>query len=205
MKEHPIIFSGEMVRAILEDRKTQTRRIIKPQPNPYVCGDEVRLTYVPSIPYYQVGIFNHHPCEFREDAGFIKCPYNQPGDRLWVRETFGYHQAGVDNIVYRAKEPNARYKITDNKWKPSIFMPRWASRINLEIVNIRVERVNDIAHEDAILEGFHEGTDPNNYGTGSRARDWFAELWDSINAKRGYGWKVNPWVWVIVFKRQNNI
>lgn len=167
MKEHPIIFNTENVKAILEGRKTQTRRVIKPQP----------LTYLPE--YNQVDMFMFaYPTKYGSDTPVLaRCPYGQVGDRLWVRESFLYCNG-------------FRYKATDNdpvmKYKPAIFMPRWASRITLEITRLRVERINDISYNDARTEGFLSPA-------------MFHEKWDSLNAKRGYGWKINPWVWVIEF------
>jgi len=180
MKERPILFSGAMVRAILEDRKTQTRRIVKD-----VDG---------------------------------KNRYGVPGDRLWVRETFGYEVRSVggtphQQIVYRASKPDAVYCYGSQgqeikiKWKPSIFMPRLSSRITLEITNIRIERLNDISEEDAIAEGYEPGgwspsyNDPGNVGCVEYwpAKDEFICLWESINGKDS--WIQNPWVWVIEFER----
>lgn len=173
MKERPILFSGEMVRAILDGRKTQTRRVIKPQGEPYTI----------------------------EDVDVLKCPYGIPGDRLWVRETFAdLRGMGFGHKwAYRADTPEGsesdRIRIGYGvRWKPSIHMPRWASRITLEITDIRVERVQDITYIDAKAEGveYEKGyTDP---------REAFATLWNSINAKRDYGWAMNPWVWIIEFK-----
>src|SRR5690606_26155697 len=122
------------------------------------------------------------------------CPYGQPGDRLWVRETFAIHSSDEkikENCVYRADNQNEF--IGGAKWTPSIFMPRWASRITLEIVSVRIERVQSITEKDAIAEGVVEyepglfqvpGTD----ALALSARGCFSWLWDSINAKRGYGW-----------------
>jgi len=179
MKERPILFSGQMVRAILEGRKTMTRRVIKPQP---------------------VGAW--------AAPGKTACPYGQPGDRLWVRETFATLCPGS----YEEEKPRAgahqdiRYKASDRmadcsadirgyRWRPSIFMPRWASRINLEITAVRVERVKDISINDAHAEGM----------TGTHTLGDFRELWDSINSKRGHGWDANSWVWVVEFKRVEQI
>lgn len=140
MKERPILFSGEMVRAILEGRKTQTRRVIKPQP------DSARNSV-----FVKSGFETKHGYE-------IKCPYGQPGDRLWVRETWGLWDTDPKDgperakIFYRATDENRR-DLRYQRWRPSIHMPRWASRINLEITNIRIERVQDITEEDAKAEG----------------------------------------------------
>jgi hypothetical protein len=209
MRERPILFSSEMVRAILDGRKTQTRRVIKPQPIDVdlveiLCGNKVhyrRPTDDPMIeealklPEYQV----------RSVIAGLKenCPYGKPGDRLWVRETWAWRYGKEKYKDQRDIEYKATNEIGSGVifWKPSIFMPRWASRIMLEIVNVRVERVQDISRNDCILEGLSSKISLNNYGTGSIEKDGYAVLWDSINAKRGYGWDVNPWVWVIEFKK----
>ena len=193
MKERPILFSTEMVKAILEGRKTQTRRVIKPQPN------DIRES-----PFVKSGIETTHGYE-------IKLKY-EPGDRLWVRETWHKHSDDDDfctgEIHYRATEI-----CVGTKWIPSIFMPRWASRITLEVVNVRVERVQDICFEDCLSEGCDSGFEHydgscNHIEDGSCCQGWhygskwnFRYLWDSINAKRGYSWDANPWVWVIEFRR----
>ncbi len=190
MSSKPVLFSGEMVRAILDGRKTQTRRIIKPQPaddegnvwvgrilGPEMYEPEAYDRYgeaYPGKPIY--GIYD----EYGEWG--IKCPYT-PDDTLWVRETWAT-PGNYDHI------------------KPSLLgeaMPRWASRITLRVTAVRVERVQDISHEDALAEGSAPDAPYNNYGTGSKYRDTFAQLWDLINEKRGYGWNDNPWVWVIEF------
>lgn len=228
MKETPILFSAEMVRAILDGRKNMTRRVIKPQPPEYcdyfaIRGDE--------------------PERFRgymrpgEPTDFLlpKYPYGQPGDRLWVRETWqelniGFYKvvaykAGCNNDTFDFVHPNNTIeKIKVNTWRPSIHMPKEAARIWLEIDEIRVERVQDITENDAEWEGVggcpYEHRVCNAYGYGHDSTCWaegdclnpnkacskslrehFRELWDSINAKRGFGWDVNPWVWVIEFHR----
>lgn len=180
MKEHPILFSGEMVRAILDGRKTQTRRVITPRP---VSWD--------SEPIYNTSARGWH---FKGGEKYkYKCPYGIPGDRLWVRET--WHEATPEPgfLVYRA---TYRWP-QDFKWKPSIFMPREASRITIEVTDIRVERVQDISDEDVLAEGFRM----DNTAIFSRGYQGAMQiLWDSINAKRGFGWNANPWVWVVSFK-----
>lgn len=199
MKDHPILFSGEMVRAILENRKTQTRRVVTPQPDEEDSGlDATCLWYAPTI--IVKGMEEPGP----EVFGFSslergwKCPYGAPGDRLWVRETWGY-ACGVHGkppecdqscIGYRADNDN----IDEKNWRPSIFMPRWASRIVLEIVKVRVERLQVISHEDVIAEG-----GPFGY-SGSSDEDYFY-VWDQINGKRGFYAYTNPWVWVIEFRK----
>lgn len=177
MKEYPILFSSEMVQAILEDRKTQTRRVIKPQP-PELWGGISEIA----------AMINHSP-------------YGKPGDRLWVRETWTTHEndKGADCLLYKADVPDPE---NYGPWRPSIFMPRWASRITLEVVGVRVQQVQDISHTDAIAEGV-EDTDKAPYGFAvtSYAIANYRVLWNLINAKRGFGWAVNPWVWAIEFRR----
>lgn len=178
MKERPILFRGEMVRAILSGIKTQTRRVLKPQPS-FVnqCG----------IPFYPDG---KGPVDYRD------CPYGQPGDRLWVRETWMKPEGGA--LDYRAKwTPRDERKMpVHEKWRPSIFMPRWASRITLGITDVRVERLQMITDSDSLAEGAGHLYDAEV----ECPRAGFARLWDSINAKRGCGWNTNPWVWVVKFE-----
>ena len=202
MKERPILFSAPMVRAILEGRKTQTRRIVKPQPSgsntekdPYGW----RWKWVPTdkrIPIHEWG---------KDATGWISmlkhCPYGVPGDRLWVRETWGPCDGG---FCYRASE-RPTVKPDDGRWHPAIHMPRWASRSTLEIEAVRVERIIEISEEDAMAEGvvyrdtcWYATDDPNAipWMTASGA---YRELWESIN---GFGaWDANPWVWTIQFRR----
>jgi len=219
MKERPILFNAEMVRAILEGRKTQTRRVMKPQPK------ERTLT-----------MFWNERSWWKCDLNVECSPYGKVGDRLWVRETFAQgklvagdsiegsnppyfiEQMGSDkedDLVYRADT----FKLSDYEvdpeqpviWKPSIHMPRWASRINLKITDIRVERVQDIKTdgvwaeglnkeeyedwlEDVMCIGVPDGT------TYEQPIDLFHNLWNFINGKRGYGWDENPWVWVVEFE-----
>jgi len=177
MKERPIIFSSEMVCAILKGEKTQTRRVIKPQP----------------------------PEDMSPGEWGAKCPYGAPGDELWVKETWGVAvvpdgtTANEFLTVYKADDP----KFYCGRWHPSIFMPRNRSRIQLRIVNVWVERVRDISVEDAYAEGMRNPF----YGRGTVGGDFsvvnvmFQDLWNSINAKRGHSWESNPWVWVIEFER----
>jgi len=216
VKERPIIFSTEMVQAILEDRKTQTRRIIKPQPlweeSPTLCDDN-----------YWRGRFetlDKHSRYPDIDIEEIKCPYGIASDRLWVRETWRAEELdpyGEDGIRYKAdrafiqiensqkaseKWLDARYtkkgdRYPDGQWRPSIFMPRWASRITLEIKDVKVERVQKITEEDAIAEGCAGAFLP--------ADCEFELLWNSFNAKRGYGWNKNPWVWVVKFVKSGGV
>lgn len=188
MSEKPIIYNGQMVRAILANppRKSQTRRVIK-------YSDGGRPTHPDDIEDgWPVAYF-----EARNEYDFLPCPYGQPGDRLWVRETFA-HVPEHDCVYYRADDPTDHP--TDGSWTPSIHMPRWASRITLEITGIRVERVQDISPQDAIDEGVLPPGPPPSPRELDYAVEQFRELWDSINAKRGFGWDVNPYVWVIEFK-----
>jgi len=212
MKERPVIFNSEMVRAILSGGKRQTRRVMKPQVHSMARFADYKtdLGYPTSKTHLWAGFYL---TEDSETPGYYKCPYGKIGDRLWVRETWS---TDADIEAYRkANEPVPIvykgdwdiYGVTKEEacdvgiiWKPSIFMPRWASRIDLEIKDIRVERVQDISIDDAIAEGVC-GYPPDGHGMRSEVRRWFQEIWDSINAKRGYGWDSNPWVWIIMFKR----
>ena len=173
MKERPMLFSGPMVRAILDGRKTQTRRIIKPQPK-----------FVP---------------RWLDEGHWygLRCPYGEPGDRLWVRETWAAPHK------YDALPPrlipvgtNIHYRSTWEgpcglRWRPSIHMPRWASRVTLEITNIRAERLHKISEKDCEAEGIPMLQGGITIG--------FLELWESINGPGS--WKINPWVWVLEFAR----
>ena len=200
MKERPILFSAPMVRAILAGTKTQTRRIAK-------LNESGRVKAVGSC-------LNWH----LDDPNAINaCPYGQPGDRLWVRETW---QSLTDNGVCYSLTPPASgccvlYRATDEErwipplpWRPSIFMPRWASRITLAIENIRIERLNHISEADAVAEGvtwrkcddFQPVPIPGPYGPCSGpARAAYMELWESINGRDS--WHSNPFVWAITFHR----
>jgi hypothetical protein len=200
MKEKPILFSGPMVRAILEGRKTMTRRVVK-------LTDSGRVKEVG-------GRRNWH---LEDPNAVAACPY-AVGQRLWVRETWAdtSKESRRCPVSYRATWPPDDEECRGFAWKPSIHMPRWASRLTLEVTDVRVERVQDITEEDSWLEGCEPGDPTDNGGffpqdepdpskLGHRgwdcAKDWFSDLWDSINAARGYGWDVNPWVWCISFKR----
>lgn len=209
MKERPILFSSVMVQAILDGRKTQTRRVIKPQPELSQFGDGTWIWKGKQDRFPQV----------RE------CSYGQPGDRLWVRETwfadppydgtwdeYAFSDGIIENFSVlpdRFKSPEfvlyrSTWKGVDLRWRPSIFMPRWASRITLEIVNVRVERLLDISKVDARSEGMYCGFEPPydfRIGPYDAYTANFRRLWDKINAKRGFGWDQNPLVWVIEFKR----
>jgi len=205
MAEHPILFNGEMVRAILDGRKAQTRRVMKPQPT--ICRPSGSRD--PTFVWYP------------KDDGILRnmvetierCPYGQPGDVLAVKETWRPRGpwAGRNIVQYRADStersvivPPGHVVIVDARepWKSSATMPRWASRITLGVLAVRVERVQEISEESAKAEGCDNHCPCHNCPTPPLARFAFREVWDSINAKRGYGWESNPWVWVVEFKRQ---
>lgn len=189
-KERPILFSAPMVRAILDGRKTQTRRIVKPQPNEFIDrlhGGSLKKRFP-----YKLEDDDGNPCGigFQDDNGnYWTCPYGQPGDVLWVRETWIAPYVKTEIARYKADEPEG---CLPRKWKPSIFMPRWASRISLRVTSVRVERLNDISQTDAIAEGV-SGVNTGDFVTA------YSELWESINGTDS--WQANPWVWVIEFER----
>ncbi|PRZ56625.1 hypothetical protein BX589_101275 [Paraburkholderia fungorum] len=241
MKERPILFSGAMVRALLDGSKTQTRRVMKKQPyishtNPpqfsdvevgdlFICPDCFPTTPVRGSVIAECKSIGTYHCMGQREFAEKHSPYGVPGDRLWVRETFqgpmweegtwdpdtDYHKP--EFCEYRADGgPMPDYvDFEDNLhqgWKPSIHMPRWASRITLEVTGVRVERLQDISEDDARAEGARE-CDPVSGRevilAGASQRGSFVlhyrDIWDSFNAARGYGWNMNPWVWVIEFRR----
>jgi hypothetical protein len=175
MRERPILFSAPMVRALLAGTKTQTRRIVKG-----------------GIP-------------FDDDFEIVASPYGDPGDRLWVRESHWWFKDEPDNscgyyppkltredVEYRADGDDGR-----KVWRPSIHMPRWASRITLEVTGVRVERLQDISEADARAEGVEPNAferTADNYGS-----VLYRRLWESINGPGS--WDANPWVWVVEFRR----
>ena len=200
VKERPILFNGPMVRAILEGCKTQTRREIKN--NPLLnAGFTDEFILLPG------------------NASAFVCPFGVVGDRLWVKETFAaWYRTCIEapleyeviagnlsqwieergqqdvQIAYRADGED-----DEGGWRPSIFMPRWASRITLEITDVRVQRLQEITEEDARAEGCHPKI--NDSLPDWTAKESFKILWDSLNAKRGLDWDKNPWVWALSFKR----
>lgn len=254
VKEHPLLFSGEMVRAILEGRKTQTRRVMVPQPPRWI--DQFGFTcFTPEGHISGRGYWKGVPDEEGPGEKFFRLAYGRAGDRLWVREAFNADFAfpGFDEgfpfwqdtpaafrgaeaaryLYYRADrsivhatgsqytgwedrrsldvdtdEPRLIHEdgelLDRMRWRPSIHMPRWASRIELEVTEVRVERLQEITEADAQAEGVEpyivhplSSDEPE----GATYAMPYAELWDALNSKRGYGWDMNPWVWVISFRR----
>lgn len=209
MGERPIIMSAESVRAILDGRKTQTRRVIAPQPW------EGHGT--PLVGVYAPTIVDRHGEEgpgpdtfgaFTEDGEWaVRCPYGQPGDRLWVREAWHAcphccdHEDGCFYGPrlgrYRADwgDQLARKCEAHSRWRSPLHMPRWASRLTLEITEVRVQRVQEITRGDAMEEGCPFA----NLAAGPDPRDWYREVWDALNARRGHPWVSNPWVWALTF------
>ncbi len=184
--EKPIIFCADMVRAILDGRKTQTRRIIKPQP------EGPGPSHAAQLPDGDWVWGNNSGQTFR-------CPH-PVGTWLWVRETWWHNESipGADGLAYRAAGNFPSY-MAGARWRSPIHMPRWASRITLEVTQVRVQRTQEISCEDALSEGV--------LPAGSMVIDWtayrcgFVSLWNRLNAKRGYGWDVNPWNFAYTFKR----
>lgn len=222
VKERPILFKPEMVRAIRNNTKTQTRRIAKGRDGELPPAEFVRINQVG--PWFHFENTRQSAAE-RDQFGpvlkmwTIRCPYGQPGDRLWVRETWGtdarlnglppsalFTVEGGNPVYYRAdgKQP----ELLDT-WRPSIHMPRAASRVLLEITAVRVERLQDISESDAenegveVLPGRHKGNPTyRDYHDADffcyLAKESYATLWDSINGEGT--WAANPWVWVVEFK-----
>ncbi|AXF28589.1 TPA: hypothetical protein QH810_001459 [Klebsiella pneumoniae subsp. pneumoniae] len=218
MKERGVIFNGEMVRAILHGRKTQTRRIVKGTDGAVkfckewdINGEEI---------FVVLGEKDH--TGMNPVLGALSCPFGAVGDRIWVREAFRVHSLATDvaTLAYKASERNSwteqthrvpvavcNKPATPEKWTPSLHMPRWASRILLEITDVRVERLNAISEEDARAEGIIDGGclncgEPEPCGCANPepdATDAFAYLWQSIYGQES--WNADPWVWVIEFKR----
>lgn len=210
MKERPILMSAPMVRAILAGRKTQTRRIVKRHkavPLDYILNPSLMVDTF--LAWWQNPVYDR--------VGFTQeCPYGQPGDRLWVREAWRTYES-LDSckprniipgagIQYEAGGTNlsgdgGKYLFGAGRLRPSMFMPRWVSRITLEIVSVRVERLQDISEQDALAEGVnvhsdHHGKPRTSIYSPVQA---YADLWESINGAGS--WEANPWVWVVEFKR----
>ena len=195
MRELPILMNGEMVRAILDGTKTQTRR-----PVTLSVGNDNRF---PTGKYTVMNITDPRAVQY--------APYSE-GDTLWVRETW-------QDTRSPGEPQNARqimYRADDNRsligWRPSIHMPRWAARIFLTVTSVRVERLNQVTNQDILREGIRSGScNVCIHAGGSGCEHCFSmlnpfrTLWDSIYAKRGLGWSNNPWVWVTEFKVQKVI
>lgn len=187
MKERPIIFNAHSVQAILAGEKTQTRRVVKPQP----AGNDFGKA------------FGYPPGSYTDNSGDLwPCPYGATGDRLWVRERWAvkplydlkkpsriphnaqvYYQADVDLTPWER-----------GKWRPAIFMPRWASRITLAVTAVQVERLQDITDSDAIAEGVQAQAGPGEVVCE------FARLWDAVSGHK-HPWDSNPYVWAVTFER----
>jgi hypothetical protein len=200
MTERPILFSGPMIRAILDGRKKMTRRVMKPQPSEGFC-------------HAVVG--KYHPIIVRKDGEEepgpevygvydegedYPCPYGAPGDTLWCKETW---RESDDGFIYRADHDHPAEGI----WRPSIFMPRKASRITLELTNVRVHRLQVITWQDVLAEGIGSGSvvgpNPDNPVWVENVIDSFKNLWNSINGDRDggiYAWEKSPFVWALSFK-----
>lgn len=204
MKEKPILFNSEMVRAILDGRKTQTRRPIKVQPNPkLVAGAEL-------VDRFWCWLSGHDGSIAGKILKTGHCPFGQPGDQLWVRETFYCDMPEGEPIEERRKElcyrvdvPSGRFQDagywseTGSYWRPSIHMPRWASRITLEVTGVRVERVKEISEADARAEGVEESSAWFKDGHRNTYIPSFHRLWEQTYPG---SWERNDWVWVVEFK-----
>lgn len=190
MSEKPILFSGPMVRAILEGRKTQTRRVVKPQPDGQL--ECVIRHEVSGRACWMVPGADQRAKDFRFHTSY------EVGTKLWVRETWADNIPGCPNgITYKADHINTKGDGPANpiKWRPSIHMPKAAARIWLEVIGVRVERLQEITYDDCLREGMWNcGTDVNTLAA-------FQDLWQNLNAKRGFGWSANPYVWVYELKR----
>ena len=197
--ERPILFSSPMVRAILAGKKSQTRRIVKP-----VFHKGTILKYAGDSEYLAGKTTDS------SDVVRLFCPYGKPGDTLWVRETWR-SSASDPKYVHFAADLDAYDREEKGPWRPSIFMPRWASRLTLRSTSVRVEHLQDITDADAEAEGIQRnplgtywcGAPHKTHGMPTQwdtAREAFASLWDDINGDRA-AWALNPWVWVVSFER----
>lgn len=222
MRERPILFSEPMVRALLDGRKTQTRRLVKPQPLSKTDG--VRADRYNRSEEWAFWLPDNRMTEPRTWT----CPHGAVGDRLWVRESFGIdHDDALaleqdTHVCYQADGPAKSFYREFQRYRPSIHMPRWASRLTLELTEVRVERLQEISEADAKTEGLAVLTKdrgqtwkwgiadrdglPGNDNTGWHWSDWdvdprkaFAKLWRCINGPGA--WDANPWVWALSFKR----
>lgn len=238
LKERPIIFTAEMVRALLAGRKTQTRRPVKPQPETDEPGNAV---YYPNKEHWEFGMaLNGQGIKTQkswEESGYTKCPYGKPGDRLWVREKFklakeydhlpasAVPKSGEETLCYCLDATHTLVGPTAielGRVRVARYMPRWASRLTLEITGVRVERVQAITEADALAEGVepirgiadpHDASKNYTYypdyrppvdhiNVCSNAKTSFMTMWQSMYSPDPVkGWDANPWVWVVSFKR----
>lgn len=224
MKERPIIMSAESVRAILDGHKTQTRRVMKPQPYedarqyPFMAEPKSCVVWSPRPGNEWFDWGNGFDLLIYQD-----CRYGQPGDRLWIKETWNYitlaenefqpnhpsYRRRPDGVpvfaFWKADEPE------EGRWHSSWFMPRWMSRLTLEITDVRVERLQDITEADAIAEGWYGSGLTDSGRRLMKPLSWFRNTWDVMHAKGGSSWNrhrieagipwtKNPWVWAISFK-----
>lgn len=257
MKDKPILFSGEMVRAIQDGKKTQTSRVIKPQPwrDPAIQKEMQPNAWVWSSVKAAEGLaydemakrrcfrmaWSEQPLSPREAHPLIAYSPYSVGDHLWVRETWrvnGFYETGHVEVIYRSDNDRMVLSVPDeaedwhtrewirysdaailagvptdddgcfdlantdwrSPWKSSRFMPKWAARIWLEVTDLRAKRIQDISYDEIIAEGWDvEANLP--VAAWEDARAWFIALWDKLNQKRGYGWDMNSWCWVIAFKQ----
>jgi hypothetical protein len=202
MAERPILFSAPMVRAILDGKKTQTRRVVKAPKCATVHGRSPRWESARNK-RGDSGDYLHLPYGGGDFAGEelsarVFCPYGDRGDLLWVREAFCYFGAGDSHVAYRATDdvdvcPDA---MNEGGWKPSIHMPRRLSRLTLRITDVRAQQLARISEQDCEAELGFEWGDLGNHAYGD-----FMKLWDKINGKRpGCSWDANPWVWAVSFE-----
>lgn len=202
MRERPILFSAPMVRAILAGTKTQTRRVVMGAPEDWAPMQP--QVFAPTL-IDRHGDEQPGPDAYgagnEEGDCWIRCPYGQPGDLLWVREAWRAFAAFNSRpprditsgpVWHEAQDQVPFHPTAYGKLRPSIHMPRWASRITMEITGVRVERLQDISEADAVAEGVF--TDP-----ACPAYDAYRSLWESIHGPGS--WDANPWVWVIEFQR----
>lgn len=215
MKERPILFSAPMVKAILDGRKTQTRRTVS---HPHIDEAAIWTKTPDEHGRFEFGVARGAPGSFGH-GDYVCCPYGAIGDQLWVRETWSHDAPDLETC--RAAHEDAcggadygpYYRATEIapdtlRWHPSIFMPRWASRITLEIDEVRVQRLQEISEDDARAEGAAHRIAPGGDLHGAFAHvpgpigyvAHFRDLWDSINGKRA-PWASDPWCWAISFRR----
>lgn len=208
MTDRPILFSSPMVEALLDGRKTQTRRVLSPATAsfgsaPKAFWDHVALALAAVDGRPEGGQYLHVPCHAERDEDCDRCremgwvgsrhrlyPRIEVGDRLWVRETWRHDDFDSSGAILRADMPADAVRETQGivRWKPGIHMPRWASRLTLTVMQVRVQRLQAITPDDAAAEGVD-----------IFPRPLFRDLWDSLNRARGYGWDANPWVAAFIF------